>query len=78
MEGYKLSGTKNSGRETVIWRIEFASDSITPSKACQVWGTPVDNGSNNIHDYADFGLKDVFMISILPRLLAVVEGSIGR
>ncbi|HOZ69421.1 MAG TPA: GEVED domain-containing protein [Chitinophagaceae bacterium] len=58
VEGYKLSGTKNSGRETVIWRIEFASDSITPSKACQVWGTPVDNGSNNIHDYADFGLKD--------------------
>lgn len=31
VEGYKLSGTKNSGRETVIWRIEFASDS-SPSK----------------------------------------------
>lgn len=58
VEGYKLSGTRNSGRETVIWRIQFASDSLTPVSACQVWGTPVDNGSNNIHDYADFGLKD--------------------
>jgi|CXWL01.1.fsa_nt_gi hypothetical protein len=58
VEGYKLSGTRNSGRESVIFRIDFASDSTTPTKTCQVWGTPVDNGTNNIHDWADFVMKD--------------------
>ena len=58
VEGYKLTGTRNSGRETVIWRIDFASDSITPVKASQTWGIPVDNGSNNIHDYADIVINN--------------------
>ncbi|MFN8264887.1 MAG: GEVED domain-containing protein, partial [Chitinophagaceae bacterium] len=59
VEGYKLnSDTKNSGRKTVIWRVDFASDSITPTKACQVWAIPVDNGTNNVHDWADFVIKD--------------------
>ena len=58
VEAYFLSGTRNSARETAIWRIDFGSDSLTPTNTSQVWATPVDNGSNNIHDYADFVMKD--------------------
>lgn len=58
VEAYFLTGTRNSARETAIWRIDFSSDSITPTKTCQVWATPADNGTNNIHDYADFVMKD--------------------
>ncbi|MBI5856459.1 MAG: T9SS type A sorting domain-containing protein [Sphingobacteriales bacterium] len=58
VEAYFLSGTRNSARETAIWRIDFGSDSLTPVSTSQVWATPVDNGTNNIHDYADFVMKD--------------------
>lgn len=58
VEAYFLTGTRNSGRETAIWRIDFSADSVTPASTCQVWATPVDNGTNNIHDYADFVMKD--------------------
>lgn len=58
VEAYFLTGTRNSGRETAIWRVDFSSDSITPAATCQVWATPADNGTNNIHDYADFVMKD--------------------
>lgn len=58
VEGYYLTGTRNSGRETIIWRIDFATDSITPTSACQVWAIPVDDGTNNVHDWADFVIKD--------------------
>ncbi|HEV7781717.1 MAG TPA: GEVED domain-containing protein [Chitinophagaceae bacterium] len=58
VEAYKLTGTKNSGRESVINRIDFAADSLTPVSVCQVFALPVDNGSANIHDWADFVVKD--------------------
>lgn len=60
VEGYKLNSEtpKNSGRKTVIWRIDFASDSLTPTQASQVWAIQVDDGTKNVHDWADFVIKD--------------------
>ena len=60
VEGYFLNSVtpKNSSRETIIWRIDFATDSITPTQASQVWAIPTDNGTNNTHDWADFVIKD--------------------
>ncbi len=53
------NSSNNSGREAMIWRIDFAADSITPTKACQVFGSPGDDGSSNaLHDWGDFTLKD--------------------
>lgn len=55
------SGSTNTGREGIVWRIDFASDSITPTKACQVFALPVDNGSSLLHDWGDVTLKDGIM-----------------
>lgn len=52
------SGSTNTGREGIVWRIDFAADSITPTKACQVFAQPVDNGSSLLHDWGDITIKD--------------------
>lgn len=52
------SGSTNTGREGIVWRIDFAADSITPIKACQVFALPVDNGSSLLHDWGDIIIKD--------------------
>lgn len=57
VEGYLTSGTRNSGRESAIYRINFDANH-NPVSAAQVFATPVDNGSVNIHDWADFVIKD--------------------
>lgn len=77
VEGYNTqAGSKNTGRETIIWRIDFASDSITPTQASQVWAIPVDNGSNNVHDWADFVIKDGILYNQNSSVNAV--GGSGR
>jgi hypothetical protein len=43
----------NSGRENVIYRIDF-DGSGNPYRACQVTAMPLDNGSGLIKDWADF------------------------
>lgn len=52
------SGSTNTGREGIVWRIDFAADSVTPIKACQVFALPVDNGSSLLHDWGDIIIKD--------------------
>lgn len=76
VEGYLLTGTRNSARETIIWRIDFASDSITPVSACQVWAIPTDNGTNNVHDYADIIIKDGILYNLNSSINAT--GGSGR
>lgn len=56
------NNSNNSGRESAVWRIDFANDSITPAKASQVFATPGDDGAGNaLHDWGDFTLKDGVM-----------------
>lgn len=56
--GIETSNTnKDSNRETVIWRIDFDASNI-PYRASQVFALPVDNGSELIHDWADFVIHD--------------------
>lgn len=57
VEGTK-SGSVSTGREGIIWRIDFASDSITPVRASQVFALPADNGSAITHDWGDIAVKD--------------------
>ncbi|HSU28790.1 MAG TPA: GEVED domain-containing protein [Chitinophagaceae bacterium] len=57
VEGYFITGTKNSGRESAIWRIDF-DGSLNATRACMVYATPCDNGTSNIHDWADFIIKN--------------------
>ncbi|HYF29987.1 MAG TPA: GEVED domain-containing protein [Chitinophagaceae bacterium] len=49
---------KNSGRESIIWRIDF--DAMQkPIRASQVFARPADNGSGTLtHDWGDFTIKD--------------------
>ncbi|MBI1781008.1 MAG: T9SS type A sorting domain-containing protein [Sphingobacteriales bacterium] len=52
------NGSKNSGRESIIWRVDFNSSNI-PYRSSQVWATPADNGSGtSMHDWNDFVVKD--------------------
>jgi hypothetical protein len=49
---------KNSGRESIIWRIDFNA-ALQPVKASQVFARPADNGSGTLtHDWGDFTIKD--------------------
>lgn len=50
-----------AGREGTVWRIDFAADSITPVKACQVVAHPEDNGTTTLHDWGDITIKDGIM-----------------
>jgi hypothetical protein len=53
----------SSGRETIIWRIEFDVAGGTPIKACQVYATPSDNGSGVVmHDWNDFTIADGVLV----------------
>lgn len=50
---------KNSNRESMIWRIDFDPITNQPSKVCQVFARPADNGSGTLtHDWGDFTIKD--------------------
>jgi hypothetical protein len=52
------NGSKNSNRESVVWRIDF-DDALNPVKVCQVFARPADNGSGSLlHDWGDFTIKD--------------------
>ena len=49
---------KNSGRESIIWRIDFDA-TLKPVRAAQVFARPADNGSGTLtHDWGDFTIKD--------------------
>lgn len=49
---------KNSGRESIIWRIDFDA-TLKPIRAAQVFARPADNGSGTLtHDWGDFTIKD--------------------
>jgi len=52
------NSSRNSGREAVIWRIDFDASNV-PYRASQMFATPSDNGSGTlVHDWADFGIID--------------------
>lgn len=68
------SGSTNTGREGIVWRIDFSADSITPIKACQVFALPVDNGSSLLHDWGDIIIKD----GILYDFNAAAASSVGN
>ncbi len=68
------SGSTSTGREGIVWRIDFASDSVTPVKACQVFAQPVDNGSSLIHDWGDITIKD----GIMYDFNAMSSSSVGN
>ena len=60
IEGIKSGHSGN--RETIIWRISFNGGG-TPINACQVYGTPSDNGAGtNLHDWNDFAVVDSMLI----------------
>ncbi|HUR12445.1 MAG TPA: T9SS type A sorting domain-containing protein [Flavitalea sp.] len=49
---------KNSGRESIIWRIDFDA-LLKPVKIAQVFAFPADNGAGLLtHDWGDFTIKD--------------------
>jgi hypothetical protein len=49
---------RTSGREAVIWRIDFNGSNV-PFRASQVWAVPVDNGTGTLmHDWSDFAIND--------------------
>ena len=48
----------NSGRETVIWRLDFDASNV-PYRASQVFALPMDDGAGNLlHDWADFAIEN--------------------
>jgi hypothetical protein len=58
-----LTPANNSGRETIIWRIEFDVPGGNAIKACQVYATPSDNGSGtSLHDWNDFTIADGLLV----------------
>lgn len=58
-----LTPGNNSGRETIIWRIEFDMPGGNAIKACQVYATPSDNGSGtSLHDWNDFTIADGLLV----------------
>lgn len=58
-----LTPGNNSGRETIIWRIEFDVPGGNAIKACQVYATPSDNGAGtSLHDWNDFTIADGLLV----------------
>ena len=52
------NGAKNSGRESIIWRIDFDAAQL-PISASQAFAFPADNGRGLLtHDWGDFTIKD--------------------
>jgi hypothetical protein len=51
------NSNNTSGRESVIWRIDFNSSSV-PYRASQVYALPTDDGSGLLHKWGDFAIKD--------------------
>jgi hypothetical protein len=52
------NNNKNSGRESIIWRIDFDATQ-KPIRSSQVFARPADNGSGTLtHDWGDFSIKD--------------------
>jgi hypothetical protein len=51
------NASRNSGRESVVWRIDFTG--TTPYRASQVFALPADNGSGTLlHDWSDFAINN--------------------
>lgn len=50
------NNSNNSGREAVIWRIDFNGSNV-PYRASQAYALPVDDG-DLIHDWADFTINN--------------------
>jgi len=46
-----------SGRESIIWRIDFDGTN-TPYRASQVYALPTDDGSGLLHKWGDFTIRD--------------------
>lgn len=58
-----LTPANNGGRETIIWRIDFATPGGAASQACQVYATPSDNGAGtSLHDWNDFTIADGLLV----------------
>ena len=60
------NGTRTSGREAIIWRVDFNTGGV-PYRASQVFAVPIDgNVSGNnllLHDWSDFVIKDGVLIN---------------
>lgn len=63
VEGYNAGRT--SGRENVIWRVEFDA-ALNPLRSCQVYAARADSfwsSANRLrHDWSDFGVSDNNML----------------
>lgn len=58
-----LTPGNNGGRETIIWRVEFASPGGAAVKACEVYATPSDDGAGvSLHDWNDFTIADGLLV----------------
>lgn len=52
------NSSKNSNRESIVWRIDFDA-AQNPIKAAQVYARPSDDGAGKLlHDWGDFIIKD--------------------
>lgn len=52
------NSNKNSGRESIVWRIDFDA-AQNPVRTSQVFARPADNGGGTLtHDWGDFSIKD--------------------
>jgi hypothetical protein len=60
VEGGRYNGSNT--RESMIFRIDFDA-SLNPSNICQVFAVPSYTGSNTLHDWADFVLKDGVLVN---------------
>ena len=54
------NSTSNSGREAVIWRIDFDAAN-TPNKIAQAFALPCDDGAGLVNAYGDFVIRDGFI-----------------
>ena len=54
------NATSNSGREAVIWRIDFDATN-TPIKIGQAFALPCDDGAGLINGFGDFVIRDGFL-----------------
>ena len=51
------NGSRNSGREHIIWKIDFDA-SGNPYRSTQLYATPSDGGGALLHDWSDFVISN--------------------
>ena len=51
------NSNNTSGRESIIWRIDFNASNV-PYRASQAYALPTDDGSGLLHKWGDFAIRD--------------------